>query len=136
MTVVYGMLMSGIVGITPLQNLPGIVNICYNLSRKLTKHGHDVTIITTNYKYDLDYAQSLENVEIIPFRRVTHLGLFLYSPGMRRWLKSNISNYDVSTCITSDLTRIISSANTQGNLMPPILFNRMAHCPGLLRERV
>jgi len=73
----------------------GDVNVCYNLSRELTERGHDVTIITTDYKYDPDYAQSLENVEVIPFRRVANLGLFLYSPGMKRWMMSNISNYDI-----------------------------------------
>ncbi len=73
----------------------GDVNVCYNLSRELAELGHEVTIITTDYNYDPDYAQSLENVEVIPFRRVANLGLFLYSPGMKRWLRSNISNYDL-----------------------------------------
>lgn len=73
----------------------GDVSVCYNLSRELAELGHEVTIITTDYNYDPDYAQSLENVEVIPFRRVANLGLFLYSPGMKRWLRSNISNYDL-----------------------------------------
>lgn len=73
----------------------GDVNVCYNLSKELNKLGHDVTIITTNLEYDLDYAQSLGNVKVIPFRRVATLGMFLYSPEMKKWLRSNISKYDI-----------------------------------------
>lgn len=76
-------------------SLGGSVTIPYQLSHWLTKMGHEITIISTDYKYDPGYAQSLENVEVIPFRQVAHLGLFLYSPGMRGWLKKNISKYDV-----------------------------------------
>jgi len=76
-------------------SLGGSVTVPYHLSRWLAKEGHDVTIITTDYKYDPDYAQSLENVEVIPFRHVACLGQFLYSPEMKGWLKSNISNYDI-----------------------------------------
>ncbi len=94
MTAVYEISMTGI-DISPPQTPPGIVNVCYNLSRELAELGHEVTIITTDYNYDPDYAKSLDNVEVIPFRRVANLGLFLYSPGMKRWLRSNISNYDL-----------------------------------------
>ncbi len=73
----------------------GSVTIPYHLTHWLAKRGHEITVITTDYKYDPGYAQSLENVEVIPFRQVAHLGLFLYSPGMRGWLKTNISKYDV-----------------------------------------
>jgi len=73
----------------------GSVTVPYNLSHWLAKKGHEVTIMTTDYKYDPNYARSLENVETIPFRRVANYGLFLYSPGIKRWLRSNISNYDV-----------------------------------------
>ena len=75
--------------------LGGSVTVPYHLSRWLAKAGHEVTIITTDYKYDPDYAQSLEDVEVIPFRRVAELGLFLYSPEMKAWLRSNISKYDI-----------------------------------------
>ncbi len=73
----------------------GDVNVCYSLSKELNKLGHDVTIITTDFEYDPDYAQSLKNVEVIPFKRVANLGMFLYSPEMKGWLRSNISEYDI-----------------------------------------
>lgn len=73
----------------------GDVNVCYSLSKELSKLGHGVTIITTDFEYDSNYAQSLENVEVVPFRRVAGWGLFLYTPEMKRWLRSNISKYDI-----------------------------------------
>ncbi len=73
----------------------GNVNVCYNLSKELNKLGHDVTIITTAFEYDPDYAQSLKNIEVMPFGRVANLGMFLYSPKMKSWLRSNISEYDI-----------------------------------------
>lgn len=73
----------------------GDVNICYNLSKELSKLGHDITIATTDFEYDPDHARSLNDVEVIPFRQVTSLGLFLYTPQMVKWLRSNISRYDV-----------------------------------------
>ncbi len=73
----------------------GDVNVCYSLSKELNKRGHDVTIITTDFGYSADYARSLENVEVVPFRRVANLGRFLYSPDMKAWLKSNVSDYDI-----------------------------------------
>jgi len=73
----------------------GDVNICYNLSKELSKLGHEVTIVTTDFEYDLNYARSLKDVEVIPFRRVANLGLFLYTPHLGGWLRSNISRYDV-----------------------------------------
>jgi len=73
----------------------GDVNVCYSLSKELSKRGHDVTIVTTDFGYDLDYARSLGTVEVIPFKRVANLGLFIYSPEMKGWLRSNISKYDI-----------------------------------------
>lgn len=73
----------------------GDVNVCYSLSKELSKLGHDVTIITTDFEYDQGYARSLENVKVIPFRRVANLGMFLYSPDMKGWLRSNIPKYDI-----------------------------------------
>lgn len=77
------------------QRRGGNINVCYNLSKELSKLGHGVTIITADFKYDPDYTHSLKNVEVVPFRQVAKLGPFLYTPGMKGWLKENISKYDV-----------------------------------------
>ena len=73
----------------------GPVTICYNLSKELVKAGHDVTIITSDYRFNKSYARSLSGIEIIPFKVVANIGLFLISPDMNTWLKSHIRDYDI-----------------------------------------
>ncbi len=73
----------------------GAISVCYDLSKELCKLGHEVTIITTDFEYDQRYVQSLQHIEVLPFKCVTNLKLLLYSPEMEKWLRSNVSKYDV-----------------------------------------
>lgn len=75
----------------------GDVNVCYNLSKQLAKNGHDVTIITTDYRLDTDFVREIEKfgVSVIPFRTVLRFGLFLYTPSINSWLKENVAEFDV-----------------------------------------
>lgn len=75
----------------------GDVNVCYNLSKHLIKKSHEVTIITTDFEFDEEYAKTLEEVgvRVIPFHCIANIKLFLISPSMKKWLKSNIKNFDV-----------------------------------------
>lgn len=73
----------------------GDVNVCYNLSKELVKRGHQITILTTDFEYDESYAQSLEGVQIIPCPCIAHYGLFLYTPAMKEWLKTNLRDFDI-----------------------------------------
>jgi len=75
----------------------GSVIVPYCLSKELSKRGHEVTIITTDFEFDEQFANSIEKegVEVIPFHCVANFGLFLYSPNMRKWLKVNIKNFDI-----------------------------------------
>lgn len=75
----------------------GDVNVCYYLSRQLVKLGHKVTIITTDFEFDEKYARTLEEaaIKVFPFHCITNVKLFLFSPGMKKWLKSNINNFDI-----------------------------------------
>lgn len=76
----------------------GSVIVPYNLSLELSKKGHKVTIITTDFEFDEDFANSIrvKGVEVIPFKSLANLGLFLYSPAMKAWLERNIQNFDVA----------------------------------------
>lgn len=76
-------------------SLGGSVTIPYQLSKWLAKEGHEVTVLTTDYKYDPEFAQSLENVRVVPIPCLANLGLFLYSPQIKTWLDDNILHYDV-----------------------------------------
>lgn len=73
----------------------GDVNVCYNLSKHLAERGHEVTIITTDFEFDEEYAKSLNGIQVIPFRCIANIGLFLISPSMKKWLKRNIKNFDI-----------------------------------------
>jgi glycosyltransferase involved in cell wall biosynthesis len=75
----------------------GPVNGTYALSKELAHKGNDVTIITTDFEFDKNYAASLETVgvKIVPVKCVANIGLFLYSPAMKSWLEANLKNFDV-----------------------------------------
>ncbi|WFN37400.1 glycosyltransferase family 4 protein [Methanomicrobium antiquum] len=73
----------------------GSVMIPYHLSNGLVKEGHDVTIITSDYNYDSGFAQSLNGVEVIPFKVVINYGMFFYSPEIKKWLKDNLQKFDI-----------------------------------------
>jgi len=75
--------------------LGGPVNSCYLISKNLVRRGHDVTIICSDYKFDTKYAESIKEVNIIPFRSIFRIGLFIITPGMNIWLKKNIKKFDV-----------------------------------------
>jgi len=78
-------------------NRGGDVNVCTNLAREFTKRDHNVTIITTDFQLDLDYLHKLEGngVKIVFFKSLLNIGLFLYSPSMKRWLDENLKKYDI-----------------------------------------
>lgn len=78
-------------------NRGGDVNACYHLSVTLARLGHQVTIVTTDSGFDREYADSIEdeNLRIIPFHCVVSLSSYFVSPGMKKWIKVNIGQYDV-----------------------------------------
>lgn len=73
----------------------GDVAVCYNLACEFTNKGHNVTILTTNFEYNPEDTGSISNLSMIPVDYKFNLSLFIYSPGMKRWLDENISKYDI-----------------------------------------
>ncbi len=67
----------------------GEVNVCYNLSANLARRGHKVTILTSDLRYDEEFARHLERVEVIPFGTKAKVGLISYTPSIKRWMKEN-----------------------------------------------
>ncbi len=67
------------------------------LSKELVKRGHTVTIVTSDLDYDTKYSDDLakSGVEVIAFHTVANFGLFIYTPSMKKWLKRNVSQYDI-----------------------------------------
>lgn len=73
----------------------GSVTVPYDLIKALRKQGHEITLITTDFEYDPEYARALEGVEVLVFPCFANIGLFLYSPAMAGWLKRNLASFDV-----------------------------------------
>ena len=75
----------------------GSVKITNNLSEGLAKLGHEVTIITTDFKFDKEYVKSIEKegVTVIPFHCLTNIESFLISPSIKKWFKENIENFNI-----------------------------------------
>ena len=74
-----------------------IVTVPYELSKELVKRNHEVTIITTDFGFDSQYAKTLQDagVNVIPFHCLANVGLFLYSPSIKVWLKKNLKDFDI-----------------------------------------
>ena len=80
---------------TPVRG--GSVIVPYYLSEELSKRGCEVTIITTDFEFDEEYAKAIEKegVKVIVFKCVANIGLFLLSPGMKKWLRKEIKEFDI-----------------------------------------
>ena len=72
----------------------GSVIASYNLSKHLAERGHEVTIFTTDFELDEEYAKSLDGVRVVTFHCIANIGLMLISPGMKKLLKKEINNFD------------------------------------------
>ena len=79
-------------------NRGGDVKVCHDLSKLLIGKGHKVTIATTDFEFDEEYAESItkEGGTVVPFRCVSDTFLFLVSPGMKTWLRNNLAKYDLA----------------------------------------
>jgi glycosyltransferase involved in cell wall biosynthesis len=75
----------------------GLVSALYQLSKELAKKGHEVTIVTSDYRIDTNFAKNIEEygIKVISFRTVVNFGLFIYTPSIKFWLKNNIKSFDV-----------------------------------------
>ncbi len=75
----------------------GSVTVPFELSKELAKRGHQITLITTDFRFDQEYAGLLEvyGIKVIKFPCILNFGLFLYSPRINQWLKKNITQFDV-----------------------------------------
>ena len=75
----------------------GSVSVLYNLSKELVKRNHEVTIITSDFGFDLQYANTIRanGVIVIPLRYIANIYFFLYTPPLKYWLKNNLKEYDI-----------------------------------------
>lgn len=73
----------------------GSVVAPHNLVRALKERGHDMTVLTTDFELDRDFARSIDGVEVVPVPVRLQASMMLYSPAMGRWLEEHVSDYDI-----------------------------------------
>jgi len=75
----------------------GSVTVAYELAKEFARRNHDVTVITTDFGYDPQYAKTIQDsgVKVVPFHCIANIASFLYSPSIKPWLESNLKEYDI-----------------------------------------
>ena len=73
----------------------GEVNVVSNLSKELVNLGHEVTILTSDFEKVNNSVPDTSSVELLFFKTFFNFRLFIYTPSMKKWLKENLSDYDI-----------------------------------------
>lgn len=75
--------------------LGGPVHNIYNLSRYLVKFGHEVTVCSTDFKFDPPFVNASKNMGIntVLFPCIGPISQF--SPEMKGWMEDNVKKYDI-----------------------------------------
>jgi glycosyltransferase involved in cell wall biosynthesis len=75
----------------------GDVNVCINISKELVKRNHTVTILTTDFHFDGQFADMVraDGIAVIPVHCIVNFGNFLYSPTINTWLRKNLRGFDI-----------------------------------------
>jgi len=60
----------------------GTVDLVYKLSQALMHRGHEVTIYASNFELDQAYVDSLQGIEVHPFRSFVDLPGLHLTPGL------------------------------------------------------
>ncbi|MHC1709798.1 MAG: glycosyltransferase family 4 protein [Methanomassiliicoccales archaeon] len=69
--------------------------VAFQLSKALVKKGHEVTMITSDYQFDDEFADQNRDVKIIPFKSLLNLSSYYYTPSMKRWSNVNLDSFDI-----------------------------------------
>lgn len=77
-----------------LKHFGGTVDLMYKIARAQALRGHEVTIYTGNYKFDQEYADSLEGVKVVAFKSWLNFGFYLM-PSMVKEVKKNLRDFDI-----------------------------------------
>ena len=73
----------------------GAAEVPYQLSRELVRKGHQVTIYTSDYKYDSRLITPLPELEIHAFKTWLALANFHITPEMARTARKEIEHFDI-----------------------------------------
>ena len=72
----------------------GTVRVLYQLSKGLMLRGHEVTIYTSDFKFDQKYADSLKRAIVYPFHLVFSLSALYLTPNIVGEAKRKLKDFD------------------------------------------
>jgi len=67
----------------------------YQLSKELTKRGHQLTVYTSDYKLGLEYISSIPEIKVCSFKTWLSWAKFYITPDIINKAKEEISNFDI-----------------------------------------
>ncbi|MFC1951684.1 glycosyltransferase [Chloroflexota bacterium] len=73
----------------------GAVEVCYHLSKELSKRGHEVTIYASDYKLNRGYMKSMPKVRTRTFKAWLNLARFYVTPAMIKGVGEEICHFNV-----------------------------------------
>ena len=75
----------------------GPVTVLYQLTAGLSRDNHSVTILTSDWGFDKKLAKKFEDagITIIPVHTVFNIGLFIYTPSVKKWIIKNLRSFDI-----------------------------------------
>ena len=75
----------------------GPISVLYQLIKELVKKNHSITILTSDLDYDERLAKQFEEsgATIIPIHTPVNIGLFIYTPSVKKWVVENLKLYDI-----------------------------------------
>ncbi len=91
----YKMKILHVFGLFSLSHGGGTVDLIYKLARAQIRRGHEVTIYTSNHALDQKYVDSLEGVNIYPFRSIVNMPGFYFTPKLIPEVKRNLKIFDI-----------------------------------------
>ena len=111
----------------------GVVERCYHISKVLAGFGHQVTVLTSDYEFDREYAASLDKVEVIPFKG--HLSRFCYCPTVKGYLAENVGRFNVCHLMNHySYINVAAAAACRRNEIP-YLYSAMGALPVMNRSQ-
>jgi glycosyltransferase involved in cell wall biosynthesis len=108
----------------------GVSSVVYKLSKALKERGHQVSIYTTDFMADREFAASLTGVRVHLFRSLLDVGGLHIAPGVFRESKKSVRDFDIIHfhTYTSFINVVIARYAAQYGI--PYVFDVHGNLPG------
>lgn len=73
----------------------GSARSSYEISKWLSKNGHEVTVYTSDFKLSREWIKTLPHVKVYPFKTMLCLASFFVTFGMLKTVRKNLKHFDI-----------------------------------------